>query len=169
MEENGGAPAAEKRRRTVPWLTLRGPEHDGAEEQIQDATKEDHMPDGEEGSFHGLESETDVDDDDFLLAADRTVKEQFSTLKARAKPPGSSSQASPTSPARADQSPSFELLILTPVADEAAAQRRLSTAARRKGLKVKGKPSKMQRLCGYGGEGRREEYELLRVSTVLSL
>jgi hypothetical protein len=168
MEENGGAPAAEKRRRTVPWLTLRA-EHDGAEEQIRDATKEDDKPDGEEGSFHELESETEVDDDDFLLAADRTVKEQFSTLKARAKPPGSSSQASPTSPARVDQSPSFELLILTRVADEAAAQRLLSAAARRKGLKVKGKLSKMQRLCGYGGEDRREEYELLRVSTVLSL
>jgi len=49
--------------------------------------------------------------------------------------------------------------------EKVTAQHQISVAARRKGSNVKGEVSKMQRLCGYGEESRRAEYELLRVST----
>ena len=45
----------------------------------------------------------------------------------------------------------------------AAASRRLSIAARRKGMVVKGVVSKMQCDMGYGDPSRQDEYDCLRV------
>ena len=158
-QEIDGAKKVVKQKRTLPWLTSRSPE---LEERAQDDNDES---DGEESL---LESDTEVDDDDFLLMADEIAKQQFKIIKARTRlPDASRAPASPASPASTglDRTSSIEPLTLTPEMEKVAAQRQISVAVRRKGSNVKGEVSKMQRLCGYGEESRRAEYELLRVST----
>ena len=99
--------------------------------------------------------------------ADEIAKQQFKIIKARTRLSDvSRAPASPASPASTglDRTSSIEPLTLTPEMEKVAAQRQISVAARRKRSNIKGEVSKMQRLCGYGEESRRAEYELLRVS-----
>jgi len=80
-QEIDGAKKVVKQKRTLPWLTSRSPE---LEERAQDDNDES---DGEESL---LESDTEVDDDDFLLMADEIAKQQFKIIKARTQLPDAS-------------------------------------------------------------------------------